>query len=411
MKNRIRFMFAWHKIVLNFKSFISSILVMTISLILIAFSLFFYHGTQYVENQYDHTLTKGMSRSGIFGFTSHPYRDYDIMNELYNSKEIESIGSTTLGGNDFECFSELRAIQSGNASDYVNSISGFLEILWINKTLLGFSELKLDTGNMITDQEINDGVMYMYLGSAYKDKVELGTIYEESNSKFQVQGFLERGSTWIDPDTINGIYATDANNVLDLEYSVIVADDFIHVGGLFFSISDGTTRDEAVKAITDIADKHEREITVGFLDDMYKSENEDTRLLISYIVRIMAVVVFSSLVMISCLQIVAILNDRRTYGILYSIGANEKDIGAIIIYENIIRAIFSFLLCSIGILPIVHNWYGGDILWSPFKEIVLQKVLPVVFISLIPIAIISCLAPLIFLHRTTPSQLIGGKND
>lgn len=411
MKNRIRFMFAWHKIVLNLKSFISSILVMTISLILIAFALFFYHGTKYVENQYDHILAKGMSRSGVVSFMSHPYRDHDVMNELYNTKEIESIGSTLLGGNDFECFSELRAIQSGHASDYFNSISGFLEILWINKTLLDFSELKLDTGNMLTEQEISDDVMYMYLGSAYKDKIELGTTYEGDNYKYEVKGFLEPGSTWIEPETINGIHATDANNVLDLEHSVVVADNIIHIGEIFFNISDGTTRDEAVKVITDVADKHGTEITVGFLDDMYESENEDTKLLISYIVRIMAVVVFSSLVMISCLQIVGILNGRRTYGILYSIGANERDIGSIIIYENIIRALFSFLLCGISIMPIVYSWYGGEMLWSPFKEIVLQKVLPVVLISLIPIVLISCIAPLIFLHRTTPSQLIGGKND
>ena len=68
-------------------------------------------------------------------------------------------------------FSELRAIQSGHASDYFNSISGFLEILWINKTLLDFSELKLDTGNMLTEQEISDDVMYMYLGVPIKIKL------------------------------------------------------------------------------------------------------------------------------------------------------------------------------------------------------------------------------------------------
>ena len=73
MKNRIRFMFAWHKIVLNLKSFISSILVMTISLILIAFALSFIMGRNMLKINMTIFLQRNVS-FGVVSFMSHPYR-------------------------------------------------------------------------------------------------------------------------------------------------------------------------------------------------------------------------------------------------------------------------------------------------------------------------------------------------
>lgn len=409
MKHTVKIIFALNQIVSHFRKFIISVLLISVSLMLISLTLMGYQGILSVENSCNKTLAQGMEKSGIIMMPAE--FNVNFINEIYQKDEIESIGTCGYGGNDSEAFDSLKSIQSGFAKDYRNTVSNYLEILFINRNLLQLCELKLETGDILRQTEDNDEYTDLYLGNAYSGKIETGTFFTDSKTKYKVAGIFEKGTTWINPDIVNGIDSSDVNYSINLDYSVILVDDMLNTNAFLFSISDRSNMQEVMTLISDTSDKYQIEISLGSIEQIYGIAKNDSNLLISYLIRILIIVIFSSMLMITCLQIVTILTNKNTFGILYAIGSTESDIISIIIYENIIKLFLSFILCCLATIFYAYKWFGKGMITFELIEFMLRSIIPYILLSAVTIIAIASAIPIFIFHKLSPVDLIGGKND
>lgn len=101
-------------------------------------------------------------------------------------------------------------------------------------------------------------------------------------------------------------------------------------------------------------------------------------------------------------MILEIYKNKKRYGIFYANGINSMDIIKTIFIENILV----LLLGALGAVAITYS-QGTDI----FADVCFMRYsLIKVFIFFIGIAIISTIAPAIYISKAETKQLIGGES-
>jgi len=411
MKNTVKFWFAFNNITQHFKKFLLSIVMLAVSLCLISIVFLLYKNEDYTANIADHILARGLANTGNIYFDPFAAMGVDLAQmelDIYNSDKIDSVGSIDANGvfspDNLEIFSDLHEIQfSGWNEDNQHMEHGYVTVIWMRPTLFRLCGLKLDEGDFLTEEQLMDDNAYIYLGSNFKGKIEVGKVYEDNGYKYIVAGIFRKGSLFLEANIDNNLSYPDLRMALDLENQVILT--CASGGPIYFSTAEGTSFDEAREEIRNITNKYQVDAVIQSLSEIYGAGVQEKSIMISYITRIFIIVCFSAVLIISCLQIVAILNERKAYGILYSIGASPRDIYAIIFWENLLKLIISFLMSAAGVIWISSQMFDR-MLKVAMKEIVLVSVLPKVFFGSVIILTIASILPVIVIRKMTPSKLM-----
>lgn len=401
-------------ILMQFRKFIISILLVVVSLLLILFTVMSYQGQNFPYSSCDSVLAQGISGTGILrvgNVDSRLEARAAFIEALSEKPEVECIGDSLSGGT--MALPELYAIQKGHASAYEYQAYEALEIIFTNVRAMSLCELKLSEGIppdelVYTDEE---NPAYLYLGSAYAE-IPVGTVYKTDFKTYIVAGRLEDSQRWIDGSVIDGFDANTLEYTIDCTYSVIAAEKGIpFCDGLWISAADGYTIDQAIGAAYSVAGKYNVSLSSTTLSDLYNVTASDTRLMLSYLVRLMGVVITSALLMLICLQITTLLGSMREYGILYSVGYSRKDITLNILWQNCILAALSLAIVVPAFILIAKWWFNTEELHYMLQHILLYKVFPVALGVLGIVILVTSSISILLLHRLSPIQLMRGCND
>ena len=104
--------------------------------------------------------------------------------------------------------------------------------------------MKLDEGILIEELKPMEDGMYLYLGSAYKDKIEVGTKYigevGDQSYTYVVAGILEKGQSF-PVSQMEMLDFSDVTGTIPLDYEVLACpgEIFCNNSDFYFSIKQG----------------------------------------------------------------------------------------------------------------------------------------------------------------------------
>lgn len=402
----------------SIKKTILSILILTLTLVLLIFSLLSYTGMNRAYETLDVTLRNGAESCGMIKLKNADATNEKLTSyycDLIKNGTVDSIGTYDLYGGT-ESLSELRTIQENYFNNAKQTDSGLksTQLITVNYSLINLCKLNVTEGKEFDGIDTSDGLSHLYLGYNFMPYVKLGTTYTDSdnNMTFVVDGFLKKNSYWVS-DISNGfnMQETDYSYMLDDSVIWLESDEYLNTDMIMFSVGDGKVTESDIDSITKSAENYGLKVAVQSVTSVYNAERGDASILQDYLLKILIVVAFSAVVVISCMQVSFIINDKKSYGIYYVIGLSRSEITAVIFVEALIKTVISILLsCCIGIL-IAGWWFNNGNLGDVLNEIYWKSTMPYVAIGAFGLMTVSSIAPICVIRNYTPVDLMGGKND
>lgn len=396
----------------RYKSILFTVVLLAVSLTLFGVLLFYQGYSRYNRSVCDSILTKGIKGTNLIRiedfFSENALKFREKAKEL---DSIDCIGEVSDGATNF--LTELQQIQEGHKEmEYKDSI----EMIYLDEQSVDLCELDFVEKREIDTTGKNRATWSgLYLGNAYQD-IPVGTIYSyklENNIEvtFEVMGILKAGEKYINSNITNGAIGLNSKDYTILDYAVIcVSNDVPIISNWVYSVADGYTTEQAKQSLKDLSE--ELSISVEFaslekyFDSVKSKEEEMNHLLLQLLV--MATIV--SVIVSVSIQIVAFLNSSNEYGILYSLGASQKNLISIVSLEVIVKNIAALILAGIGTTLLVNKTTVYSIqTFYMTKEILLQSVFPkMIIFSLFNIVLILVL-PCLILHNKTTVELMKGR--
>lgn len=402
----------------QFKRFLVSVLLIAVSLVVIIYAVILYKGKGYGYSSCDELLTQGFDKTGVLSFDIvNDDVDFDgFWDETYRRKEIASFGDIVGYMTDFS--DDILNIQKENSEDVFVTEDNFFSILTIDVRSLSLCDFELSEGIQPEDLDFSENLdtnvpTYIYLGSAYAS-IPVGTEYRIEGPVYEyvyiVAGRMKEGQRWIDPDISVGINNGDMDYTIDCTYGVLVIEDLqASTSEFWISASDGYTIEEAIAAAYEVADKYGIDMTYTTLTDVYETSCSETILLLSYMGEAFAIIIPAVILMLITMQIVSIMLELNTYGILCSVGFSIKDINIMLIIKNIIMSVSGLAIAAPVVLWITEKQYAESFKMI-LETVVLSTALPTAIIILVVVTLITSAVSVIMLRRYTPVKLMEKRN-
>ena len=219
---------------------------------------------------------------------------------------------------------------------------------------------------------------------------------------------MEEGQRWIS-ESLNGRYYTDELDYsFDCTYAVFsVIESGNRINSLFLTASEGYTIDEAIAVTDEIAEKYDISYTCDKLSDMYKEANKENGALISYLIKLLVLIIITTLTMLISTQVVIMLGNTKNYGVMYSVGFSQKEIGAMLLCRQFIMAICAIILSGAAMYYVAYTEYELSVdMDYVLKTILGTYVYPAgILMSAVMVGIVH-IVTIIVLKRMTPVKLI-----
>lgn len=409
--------FAFDMIVSNLKKYILSVLLMSISLLLIMFSLLIYKGEQYSYISCNDALNKGIDGTAVLRLDENSFiynqEVKTFLKEAFERKEIYCIGSMVDYGCTYESLNELYEIQRGHVQDYEIALQDdLIEIKMINSYAMPLCNLKLKEGIPIEELEFKDSekIEYLYLGAAYED-IAVGTAFtEKDGKKFVVAGVIEENQRWILSSLVDTYTSEILDYTIDCNYEIfLVTNQDVFSSGLWICAEDGYTIEQAIDAAKEVGKKYDIKFSYDTLMDKVNRVSQDTALLLSYLTKLLGIVMVASLLMIITTQIVTMLESSKNYGVMYAVGFSRREVNRMLLWKHIITAITSLVITIPLCMFVAQYRFANDDMNYMIKTILSTYVFPAAIIVAIVIVIIMHIVTCAILKRLTPVKLIHGK--
>lgn len=409
--------FAFDMIVSNLKKYILSVLLMSISLLLIMFSLLIYKGEQYSYISCNDALNKGIDGTAVLRLDENSFiynqEVKTFLKEASERKEIYCIGSMVDYGCTYESLNELYEIQRGHVQDYEIALQDdLIEIKMINSYLMPLCNLKLKEGIPFDKLEFKDAeqIGYLYLGAAYKD-IDVGTVFTEKDGrKIVVAGVIQENERWILNSLVDTYTSEILDYTIDCNYEIfLVTNQEVFSSGLWISAEDGYIIEQAIDAAKEVGKKYGIEFSYDTLMDKVNRVSQDTDLLLSYLTKLLGIVMISSLLMIITTQIVTMLESSKNYGVMYAVGFSRREVNRMLLWKHIITAITSLVITIPLCMFVAQYRFANDDMNYMIKTVLSTYVFPVAIIVAVAIVIIMHIVTCAILKRLTPVKLIHSK--
>ena len=409
--------FAFDMIVSNLKKYILSVLLMSISLLLIMFSLLIYKGEQYSYISCNDALNKGIDGTAVLRLDENSFiynqEVKTFLKEAFERKEIYCIGSMVDYGCTYESLNELYEIQRGHVQDYEIALQDdLIEIKMINSYAMPLCNLKLKEGIPIEELEFKDleKIEYLYLGAAYED-IAVGTAFtEKDGKKFVVAGVIEENQRWILSSLVDTYTSEILDYTIDCNYEIfLVTNQDVFSSGLWICAEDGYTIEQAIDAAKEVGKKYDIKFSYDTLMDKVNRVSQDTALLLSYLTKLLGIVMVASLLMIITTQIVTMLESSKNYGVMYAVGFSRREVNRMLLWKHIITAITSLVITIPLCMFVAQYRFANDDMNYMIKTVLSTYVFPAAIIVAIVIVIIMHIVTCAILKRLTPVKLIHGK--
>ena len=369
-------------------------LIIFICLFLITIAIFAGNISEYSKKTCNAVLSKGIADTGVISLKNDiQYPTFAYIDELNRLDCIDAAGSSAvyeLSGNEFS------NIASGKS----------LSCLFVTEGAQGLCGLELQNGRFKCSGK---DITYLYLGSDYAGRIKKGTVIKTKTAKYVVSGFLKKNSLWVNPDITNGFTSAQLDYRISLDDKAVALTDSAPTSGIIFSLSDGCNMDDALSQIKKVSQKYGLTVSAQSVEALYDISSYDTARLLSYLKRIMTVVIFSSMVMIICMQLISVITEKKRTGILYANGFSSGDITGMILWEALFRSFSALLLDIAALLAVCRRMFGNALGSGSVMQIIWGYTLPYAVIVSVAVAFLSAGASYIIIRKYTITELLGEK--
>ncbi len=396
---------------------IALIMLFAFSLIIMATVTLFYKIANYSYDSVDKALSEGIKNTGTISINEHISDDkiIEFQRRLYDSRSIKAVGETQINTVGRKNIKELYDIQYGNVGleyfpDDPKGEDTFF-VVSMDYRAIELYNLKLQKGEFTKDilknEEPYHHVGYMYLGSAFKD-IPIGTEYKISERyTMKVAGILKSGAE-CGTDSITDTSYSNAC-VLSLDYMAVIIDDYGTIGSSrwLFNAENNCSIDEAVAEVRNIAESMDIGVSVGTLEGMFEEKNRFENMLNDILFELMIIMVLIAVIIQSCIQVVDILGYSHQYGIMYAVGATQRDVSFIIGIESLIRFAVAAGVAIAGEVVLINRTYTEPAMREIAQEIFTSQIVWWMLAAGILMTAVSTVVPLIMIRLNKPVKLIN----
>lgn len=393
------------------------VILFAFSLIIMSTVILLYKVANYSYDSVDKALAKGIKNTGTISINEmlHDSKaNMDFRKKIYESEKINAVGGSAINAGGVEHMEELHAIQFGNVDleYFPDDPEGKNTFFCVDMDYYaaGLYNLRLQKGefvkDILKDEEPYLHVGYMYLGSAFAD-IPIGTEYEITKRyTLKVAGILESGAECgTDSITSAGYYES---GVISLDYMAVIIGDYNYVSSqMLFNAADGYSINEAVEEVRDIAAQMNIGVSVGTLEGMFEEKNRFQNMVNDILLELMVVIIIIAVIIQSCIQVTDILGYSHQYGIMYAVGATQRDITFIVGIESIIRFVAAAVLAAAGEMLIIRQIYTEAAMLKIAKDIFTSYIAGWVLLAGIAMTAVSAVVPLIMIRLNKPVKLIN----
>ncbi|MGN0375236.1 MAG: FtsX-like permease family protein, partial [Butyrivibrio sp.] len=236
-----------------------------------------------------------------------------------------------------------------------------LETICMNSYAMPICDLNLKEGTPVEDLDLTDeNVMYLYLGSAYSD-IPVGTIDYGDDYTAIVAGIMEGNQRWIKDTLLDGYYTSGLDYSMDCKYAVIsVNNKRINSDTFFLCAKDGYTLNQAIAAAKEEAADSGIELYYEALEKRVEKAEKDSSLLISYITKLLVIIVSSTLLMLITIQLAIIISELKNYGIMYSVGFSGREVSRMLLCKQMITALCAIVPSALCCIFVAMKRFGTD---------------------------------------------------
>lgn len=402
--------------------YIVSVVMCVLAMLLFSAGLFAYQVTRYGKKQCEELFTKGVDGTGVFRFDTNSKKvDENFFDNLYDfieaagqMEEIYAIGSYVVCGGFIPGGTELIQIQKEFAPE-VYSL-GYPEdklvYLPMNKEAINLFDWKLQSGEIM---ESDGDIHYVYLGAAYSS-IEVGTAFRDEDGVCVVAGIFEKGACIVDSGILFGESDTlELNYTINLDNMIVYGDSGAGSNWITFSVNDGYTVEDGIRAIESVGEQYDAEITWASCESvLYRRDVKNERIISTTRNMIIWLVVVIFIIML-CIQVSDSIERSGEFGILYANGSSTRDICGIVVMENVRRAAvgfvlwlaIAFIICKTIVIP----YYKQDIYHVDdgiIMDIFLRGIIPWVAVFALCYICVMSIVPFIMARRQQPIKLIEG---
>lgn len=402
---------AFNDILSQIKGFMLSGLLIMVCLVSIVFIVIMYKGQNYGYNSADEILMNGFESVGFLSLETEEFNDETIQKfyeSVRNRKEVCIIGDMCMYGN--EPLAELYDIQSNSKRGYFKTEGNYLSVLAMDIGLCDLCNLQVEKGINPDELEFKDEYEYLYLGNSFND-IEVGTEYVgDSGIRYIVAGILNEKQRWINPSMINGVMAESLDWTIDCSNAIFaVKNSYLTTSGIWIGASEGYSVDEAVEAAFQEAEKYQLDFRYTTLHEQYEKSCSDIILVMGYLKDAFKIIIPAIILMLITMQIISMLFELNSYGVLCAVGFSVEEINIILIIKNIIMSFVAFLVA----IPIII-WLAGitfdEKLDYIVKSVMINDALPVALFILLVAILVTSITSTITIRRYTPVQLLGKRD-
>lgn len=406
----------------RFKSVLCTIVLCTVSIVLVYFAVYIYKDSIYCKENADKLLRGGISNTGLMSSIDGIFNDKldEFRSELYSLEEIEGLGSTQPPGVGFFGMEDIYRVQSKYIDmDKIamDESKDFMYCLNIENTMVNTLNLELHSGELISDINQPDNSTYIYLGYNLRE-IPIGTEYNistkngEIKDKIIVKGILKKDSRLINTEmfgSTEGFYSESCYTQLDNVVMAVSNSSFSDLWA--FRYSENTNFKTVKEKIEKVADKYGIDVMVGNLESIIKEKETSTQELNKTIVDLLVIALLVSIMIMVCMQIMLILNNLSEYGVLCANGYSIKEICLMLIIENAIKTIISFILGTFLSWKLIFYAFAGiDDMLPVFNDIFFRYSILNVGLCSLGIIVIVSIIPVWIMSKYKVVDLIGGNN-
>lgn len=393
------------------------IILFAFSMIIMATVMLLYKVANYSYDSVDKALSKGIKNTGTISIRemlADNKENIDFRKRIYESRKINAVGGVAINACGVQHIKELHAIQIGNVDleYFPDDPEGKNTFFCVNMDCYAVElyNLELQKGefakDILKDEEPYTHVGYMYLGSAFAD-IPVGKEYEITKRyTLKVAGILKSGAECgTDSITSDDYYES---GVIPLDYMAVIIDDYNYVGSrMLFNPADGYSIDEAIEEVRSIAQEMNIGVSVGTLGGMFEEKNRFQNMVNDILLELMIVIIIIAVIIQSCIQVTDILGYSHQYGIMYAVGANQRDVSFIISLESLIRFAVAAGMALAGEMFIIAKIYQDVSMYKIALDIFTSRIAVWILLAGAGMTIVSTIVPLIVIRLNKPVKLIN----
>lgn len=393
----------------NIRRTLVSAVLIAVCLLTVMFSVILLKGFDNSYKTTDKLLKYGIEKTAIV-------RQENINNlfaeELRTQPEIALYGTFDDNGMDFS--PELTEIQLNNLStDY--SEYNLLDVCCIERDCIDLANFNISKG--ISPEELDFSqingkkVEYLYLGAGF-DEIPVGTTYERDYGIFIVAGILDDSQRWFDEQFINGVGMERVDYTIDCTYRVFCVNrGYPLTSDVWLCADESYTIEQAIDKMLKLAEKHNVEVYYTTLEDSYAFANKDLLVIKQICAPSIFVVIFSSILILICMQTLDVFYQLKDLGIMYSLGFSKGKIIKIIALKNTLISLISICISLPLASKIIKLWFTSTEIQSILASFLLKTAFPTALLIIIITILIMTITSTLILSRYSPVQMIGGQND